>query len=279
LSTLYIVATPLGNLKDITFRAIEVLKSADIIAAEDTRHSQKLLLHFGISRKIISLHKDNESRSTDHLIKLLKSGQSVALISDAGTPLISDPGFVLVSKAHENNIVVSPIPGPCAAIAALSVSGLSCDKFTFEGFLSSSKNTRLARLKVLSNETRTCIFYEAPHRLLETLQDMCDVLGESREIVLARELTKTFETIVKSSVGKLLEFVQKDCSQQLGEIVLIVAGISEENAEKKLNNAQVENLLKTLLKELPLKSAVKIASDILGISKNKLYEFALKIKS
>src|SRR5262249_17801297 len=152
---------------DITFRAIEILKSVDIIAAEDTRHSQKLLLHFGISQKITSLHKDNELKSTENLIKLLKSGKSVALISDAGTPLISDPGFKLVASAHENNIVVSPIPGPCAAIAALCVSGLSSDKFIFEGFLSSTKNSRILRLKYLKNEKRTCIFYEAPHRLLE----------------------------------------------------------------------------------------------------------------
>jgi 16S rRNA (cytidine1402-2'-O)-methyltransferase len=279
LSTLYIVATPLGNLKDMTFRAVEILQTVDIIAAEDTRHSQKLLQHYGISRKIMSHHKDNELKSAQQLIKLLKSGQSVALISDAGTPLISDPGFKLVALAHENHITVSPIPGASAAIAALSVSGLSCDKFVFEGFLPATKNTRISRLNTLKSETRTCIFYEAPHRLIEALKDLSDVFGETREVVFARELTKTFETIYKSTLGKLLEFVQQDSVQCLGEIVLIVAGLTEVISEEKLQDAESEGLLRTLLQELPMKQAVKIACEVLKVSKNKVYEKALTFKT
>lgn len=277
MSTLYITATPIGNLNDISLRALEILKTVDFIAAEDTRHSQKLLQHYGITTPLISYHEHNERESVSYLLDKLKSGQSIALISDAGTPCISDPGYHLIKAVLEANIKVVAIPGACAAVAALSVSGLPSDRFVFEGFLSSSSSGRKNRLKLLNTETHTMIFYEAPHRIEEFLKDIAEIFGESREATLVRELTKTFETVYKSNLKNLYDFVKKDINQQKGECVIIVAGIAVEEIEKQKFN-QAKLLLKILLAEMPLKKAVKISADLFSVSKNNLYDEALKLQ-
>jgi 16S rRNA (cytidine1402-2'-O)-methyltransferase len=277
LSTLYITATPIGNLNDISLRALEILKSVDFIAAEDTRHSQKLLQHYGITTPLISYHEHNERESVNYLLDKLKSGQSLALISDAGTPCISDPGYHLIKAVLESNIKIIPIPGACAAVSALSASGLPSDRFVFEGFLSSSQSARKNRLKLLLTETRTMIFYEAPHRIEDFLKDITEIFGESREATFARELTKTFETVYKSNLKNLYNFVIKDLNQQKGECVIIVSGIAEEEIDQHQFN-QAKLLLKTLLADLPLKKAVKISAELFSVSKNDLYDEALKLQ-
>lgn len=277
MNTLYIVATPIGNLNDISLRALEILKSVSLIAAEDTRHSQKLLQHCGINTQLISYHEHNERESIDNLIKILKSGKSIALISDAGTPCISDPGYHLVKAALENHIKVVPIPGACAAISALSVSGLPSDHFIFEGFLPSSSLSRKNKLLKLKSETRTLIFYEAPHRIEESVRDLCEVFGADREATLARELTKTFETIHKANLKDLYDFIQKDPNQSKGECVIIVRGISHEQLERH-NLDEAKKLVLILLENMPLKKAVKITSELFSVSKNFLYDQALKLK-
>lgn len=277
LNTLYIVSTPIGNLNDISLRALEVLKSVDLIAAEDTRHSQKLLQHCGINTQLISYHEHNERESIDNLIKILKSEKSIALISDAGTPCISDPGYHLVKAALENDIKVVPVPGCCAAISALSVSGLPSDHFIFEGFLPNTSTSRKNKLIKLKSETRTLIFYEAPHRIEESVRDLCEVFGEAREAVLARELTKTFETIYKSNLKNLYNFIKNDINQTKGECVIIVKGISHEELEQ-YNLDQAKKLLVIFLENMPLKKAVKITAELLSVSKNLLYDEALKLQ-
>lgn len=277
---LYIVATPLGNLNDISFRALEILKSVELIAAEDTRHSQKLLQHYGLSKKLLSYHQHNEQNSAEKLIPKLNAGYSIALISDAGTPLISDPGYDLVKLAHENGIPVSPIPGPSAVISALSASGLACDKFIFEGFLPAHQKQRLARLEKLSSESRTMVFYEAPHRIQACVKAMRECFGESREAVLARELTKTFETIHKTTLGELDIFLEAHPEQLQGEIVLILAGNPKENSASLQagDNVNPEKLLALLLPEVSLKEAVKITGAFLQLPKNQVYDLALRLK-
>jgi len=274
--TLYIVATPIGNLQDITFRAIEVLKQVDCIVAEDTRHSQPLLQHYHISKPIISLHEHNERERAGDLLKRLQQGESIALISDAGTPLISDPGYSLAHQARELGLTVTPIPGACAVIAALSAAGLPTDRFTFEGFLPAKSQARINRLNELKNESRTMVFYEAPHRILDFFNDLQKVLGETRKVVLARELTKFFETIRLGSVSELIAWMIGDTNQQRGEMVVIVAGaeasISHETMDLTL-------ILSELLKHLPLKVAVDIAVKITGNKKNAVYNQALQIKN
>ena len=261
--TLYIVATPIGNLDDITLRAINTLKSVDLIAAEDTRHSGLLLQHLGIKAKLFALHDHNEQEKAQVLIEKLKSGLSIALISDAGTPLINDPGYHLVKACRENNINVVPIPGACAAIAALSVAGLPSDKFSYEGFLPAKTKARQDYLTTLCEESRTMIFYESTHRLLETLNDMQTIWGCDKHIVLAKELTKTWETIVNYSVNELIDWLQEDSNRQKGEFVLIVEGHSKtDNAI----DAKVMTTLKLLVKELPLK-------------KNQLYQIGLSLEN
>lgn len=272
---LYIVATPIGNLGDITARAVDVLRDVGVIAVEDTRHSRKLLLQFGISTPMMALHDFNESERVAHLLARLTEGESVALISDAGTPLISDPGYQLVHQAQAQGIRVVPIPGACALIAALSCAGLPTDRFTFEGFLPAKSAARLAVLQSLQNETRTMIFYEAPHRIVECLVDMEQGFGAGRGITLARELTKTFETIMHTTVGALLETVRGDSNQQKGEIVLVVAGNVEQGGEV---DAQALHTLQVLLEEMPLKQASALAARITGVKKNLLYETALQLK-
>jgi 16S rRNA (cytidine1402-2'-O)-methyltransferase len=272
--TLYIVATPIGNLGDITERAIAVLRDASVVAVEDTRHSRKLLLQFGIATPMIALHDFNEGERVAQLLKRLADGEDVALISDAGTPLISDPGYQLVRQAHAQDVKVVPIPGSCALIAALSCAGLPTDRFTFEGFLPAKTAARLAVLESLRNETRTMLFYEAPHRIVECLVDMAQSFGAEREITFAREITKTFETITHTTIGALLESVRADANQQKGEIVLVVAGKAAGTDEI---DAQALHTLRVLLVEMPVKQASALASRITGVKKNLLYDAALHL--
>lgn len=275
MGTLYVVATPIGNLQDITLRAIEVLKMVDRIAAEDTRHAAPLLKHFSINKPTISMHEFNERERLTIILDHLKQGESIALISDAGTPLISDPGFHLVKEAKAKGIDVVPIPGPCAAIAALSVAGLPTDKFTFNGFLPAKPEARRRRLASLLHESRTMIFYEAPHRLLSALQTMFDVFGE-REAVVARELTKIHESVLAFNLKEFLDYFKAHPIEQRGEIVILVDGIDEKTNKSK--EIIPENVLNILLEELPLKQAAALASKITGERKNVLYEMALTKK-
>ena len=273
--TLYIVATPIGNLDDITLRAIDTLKRVDLIAAEDTRHSGLLLQHLGIKAKLFSLHDHNEQEKAHVLIEKLQSGLSIALVSDAGTPLINDPGYHLVKACRENDIKVVPIPGACAAIAALSVAGLPSDKFIYEGFLPAKSKARQDSLASLITEPRTMIFYESTHRLLETLKDMQTIFGANKQIVLAKELTKTWETIVSFPVNELIDWLNQDASRQKGEFVLIVAGYTESNKDI---DPKAINTLKLLQKELPLKKAAAITAEIYGLKKNQLYQIGLNFE-
>jgi 16S rRNA (cytidine1402-2'-O)-methyltransferase len=274
---LYIVATPIGNLGDITQRALEILQSVDLIAAEDTRNSQKLLNHFGIKVPMMALHEHNEREQTDEIITKLLSGMSIALISDAGTPLISDPGYQLVSRVHEENLKVTPIPGPSALIAALSVAGLPTDHFCFEGFLPAKTGAREKILEDLKQESRTLVFYEAPHRLLATLTSMRDIFGDQRRICLVREITKMYETIKLDSTAVLVDWVSENTEQQKGESVLIVEGALSTNQSHKVE-IETEKLLKILLEKMSLKDAAHIAANITGLKKNALYEQALEIQ-
>ena len=274
-AALYIVATPIGNLADISARAIEVLSSVDVIAAEDTRHSKYLLQHHGIETYTISLHEHNEQQRSELLLSRIAAGESIALISDAGTPLISDPGYRLVNMAREQGIKVIPIPGACAVIAALSASGLSAERFAFEGFLPPKSTARLQALKSLANEPRTLIFYESPKRMVASLQDMLTVFGGDRKACLARELTKMFETIVTLPLAELVDVVINDANHQKGEIVLLVEG---QAAVVDSDEAEEVRVLQILLDEVPLKQAAAITASILGIKKNKAYEMALKLQ-
>lgn len=272
--TLYVVATPIGNLADMVPRAIETLQTVAVIAAEDTRHSSRLLAHFDIKTPAIAYHDHSDEQRTENLVVRLLAGEDVALISDAGTPLVSDPGYRLVCKAREQGIRVVPIPGACAMIAALSAAGLPSDRFAFEGFLPAKQVARCAFLQTIANDSRTLIFYEAPHRILETLQDMASVFGAEREVVMARELTKTFETIKGDKVAALAEWVAADTNQQRGEIVLLVQGVSKiEMAEMTLEH---ERVMMVLLGELPVKQAAAIGAKITGLKKNFLYQWALE---
>lgn len=274
---LYIVATPIGNLQDITLRAIEVLKKVDRIAAEDTRHSAPLLKHFAITKPSLSMHEFNERERHKILMEYLQQGESIALISDAGTPLISDPGFHLVREAIANGIKVMTVPGPCAAIAALSISGLPTDKFTFEGFLPAKQEARRNHLSRLLHESRTMIFYEAPHRLMSSLQTMAEVFGNERKAVVARELTKIHETVKADSLLHLITYFSTNTDRLRGEFVILIEGVNEEEMESK--EVIPENVLDILLEELPLKQAATLASKITGERKNVLYELALAKKA
>lgn len=267
---LYIVATPIGNLDDITARAITILKEVNCIAAEDTRHSMPLLHHFKINTQLIAYHEHNEKIMTPLLIKRIMAGESVALISDAGTPLISDPGFELVRTAREANISVIPIPGANAIVCALSACGLPCDRFIFEGFLPTKEQARLHYLQSLCAESRTLIFYESPYRLSATLADLVATFGDERRAVIARELTKIHETFLMDSLGKLLTRVNADSDQSRGEIVIIVAG-APKNDDLTNNELQAHKIFAILKEELPASHAVALTARITGISKNILY--------
>ncbi|MDF5462512.1 16S rRNA (cytidine(1402)-2'-O)-methyltransferase, partial [Vibrio parahaemolyticus] len=264
----------IGNLADITQRAIEILSTVDIIAAEDTRHTGKLLSHFNIQTKTFALHDHNEQQKAQVLVEKLLSGQSIALVSDAGTPLISDPGYHLVTKCRQAGVRVVPLPGACAVITALSASGLPSDRFSFEGFLPPKSKGRKDKFLEIASVERTCIFYESPHRILDSLQDMLDVLGPDREVVLARELTKTFETIQGMPLGELIEWVKSDDNQQRGEMVLLVHGHRETT-----DDSLPEDALRTLgilTKELPLKKAAALVAEIHNLKKNALYKWGLE---
>jgi len=274
-SALYIVATPLGNPHDISRRALETLAGVDLVAAEDTRRTKRLLQYFNISAVCISLHEHNESHASAQVVKRLQAGQAVALVSDAGTPLISDPGYELIRMAQQAMLRIIPVPGPSALTAALSVAGLPNDRFIFEGFLPARTAARLLRLEQLRNEPRTLIFYEAPHRILAMLSDMASIFGADREAVIAREMTKTFETIRRDSLGQLSDWIASDKEQQRGEIVVLVHG----SVEKPGDSARVEirMLLMVLLENHPTKEAVKLAADLTGEKRNRLYDIALDI--
>lgn len=273
---LFVVATPIGHLDDMTFRSIEVLKSVSVIAAEDTRQSAQLLKHYNISTPLTACHDHNESNKIDILIEKLKSGQNIALVSDAGTPLISDPGFKLVRAAQENGIRVIPVPGACAAIAALSAVGLPSDRFSFEGFLSSKQSQRLIQLEKLKYESQTMIIYEAPHRILDSVKDMAEVFGADRPVGFAREITKTFETIKKMTLGELVTFIENDRNQQKGEIVLVIGGAPDAK-DQDVEQEKLDQLLNRLLQDLSVKAASQLAADLTGIKKKIAYQRALEL--
>ncbi|EKN47294.1 MULTISPECIES: 16S rRNA (cytidine(1402)-2'-O)-methyltransferase [Pseudomonas syringae group] len=272
--SLYVVATPIGNLDDMSVRALKVLREVTLIAAEDTRHSSRLMQHFGISTPLAACHEHNERDEGSRFITRLLAGDDVALISDAGTPLISDPGYHLVRQARAAGIPVVPVPGACALIAALSAAGLPSDRFIFEGFLPAKAVGRKARLEQVKEEPRTLIFYEAPHRILECLQDMEQVFGADRPALLAREITKTFETLKGLPLGELRAFVEADSNQQRGECVVLVAGWTPPEDEDVIG-AEARRILDLLLEEMPLKRAAALAAEITGVRKNLLYQVAL----
>ena len=311
---LYIVATPIGNMSDMTPHAIDVLKQVAIIACEDTRTSGKLLSHFGIDtkgskaddekeseapntknntdnnvtdadtatkqkghNKLWAYHEHNSAIQTPKIIEMIEQGHSVALISDAGTPLISDPGYQLVQAAHAAGVRVSPIIGASAAIAALSVAGLPSDRFSFIGFLPAKTHGRQKQLAALNSRTETLIFYEAPHRIVTSLEDMAAIFGAEREVTFCRELTKTFETVHKSTLGDLVEFVKADDNQQRGEIVVVVAGV---NVAQDADDISIhDKLLQRLLEDLSVKKAAALGADITGVKKNALYQRLLELQA
>ncbi len=273
--TLYIVATPIGNLDDMSPRAVRVLSTVNLVAAEDTRHSRPLFTHFGIRTPTLAFHEHNERQLTADLLRRLQQGAAVALICDAGTPLVSDPGYLLVREAHAQGIAVSPIPGPSAAVCALSAAGLPTDRFVFEGFLPRATGQRRASLQRLRGEGRTLIFYESAHRLLGTLQEMRDAFGAERQAVLARELTKLHETLLSGNLEALCERVASDPLQSKGEMVLVVHGEDDRDRRQAM---EAERVLYILMGELPLKKAVSLATELTGAKRNWLYAKALEWK-
>lgn len=276
-SALYIVPTPIGNLADISLRALEVLQSVSAIAAEDTRHSAKLMQHHGIHTKLISYHDHGGEAQAQRILDLLRTGESVALISDAGTPLISDPGYKLVNIVREHSIPVIPLPGACAMTTALCASGLASDRFSFEGFPPAKHQARVAFLKALVRDERTLIFYESTHRIEDSLADMADAFGGDRRAVIARELTKSFETFLDGHLDTLIARLQSDPNQRKGEFVVMVAG--HKNTSEEGVSAEVVQVLSVLLDELPVKQAAALAAKITGEKKNKLYQWALDNKA
>lgn len=276
--TLYVVATPIGNLDDLSPRATRTLASVDVVAAEDTRHSGRLLSHLGIQQRMIALHDHNEKDRAAGILAELQAGRDVALISDAGTPLISDPGYVLVREARAAGHRVSPIPGPCALVAALSAAGLPTDRFLYVGFLPAKRSGRKASLDLLSSEVATLVFYESPHRILESVRDIAEVLGSGREIVLGREITKTFETFYSGSVAEVLAELERDPHGSRGEFVVMVRGAVAHSGNSREATMDVDRVLRVLLAELPVKKVAKMAAELTGLSKNELYQRALALK-
>ena len=276
IGTLYVVATPIGNLGDITLRALETLKMVDAIAAEDTRHTAGLLSHFGIVNKLISVHEHNERQSTEKLLTNLQIGESIALVTDAGTPGISDPGAIVVKIVREAGIKVVPIPGVSAVVAALSASGITQNGFYFHGFLPASGAARRKVLESLKSQSVTLVLYEAPHRIVECVEDLAKVLGGERQLTFARELTKTFETIYTCPASLASAWLQADVNQQRGEFVLLIEAAPMVEAQEISEEAQ--RVLICLLAELPLKQAVALATEITNLKKNDLYELALSLK-
>ncbi len=273
--TLFIVATPIGNLDDITFRAVETLKSVDLVLAEDTRHSQKILSHFNIKTPISAFHDYNEREKCNTVVDKLKQGDSIALISDAGTPLISDPGYILVSAAKKNSVNVVPIPGPSALITALSASGIPSDRFSFFGFLPSKQNARIKTLKTFASRPETIIVYESPKRIMATLTDMLFVFGEEREVCLAKELTKTFETILTTNISNLIDYISADPGHQKGEFVLLISSTAKKGQLEF--DQQLDRLLPVLCSEMGSSKAAKLAAKITGIDKKYCYQRAIEL--
>ncbi|SBV36847.1 putative methyltransferase [uncultured Stenotrophomonas sp.] len=273
-ATLYVVATPIGNLADLSPRAQEVLRSVAAICAEDTRHTGQLLSHFGIGRPLVALHDHNEEAMAERVVARLLGGESLALVSDAGTPLVSDPGFRLVRAARAAGVRVSPVPGACAAIAALSVAGLPSDRFVFEGFLPAKAAARRERLQRLAGETGTLVFYESSHRIAESLADMAVAFGGERPAVVARELTKLFETVLDGSLEQLLGAVQADDNQRKGEFVVMVQGAGDDE-EAKI--AEGRRLYAKLNEHLPPSTAAKLAAELSGAPRKALYGKGLSV--
>ena len=270
---LYIVATPIGNISDITYRAIETLQQVDLIAAEDTRHSGKLLSHYQIKKPLFPLHDHNERQRGKILVEKIQAGQAVALISDAGTPLISDPGYHLVNECREAGVDVVPIPGACATVTALSAAGLPTDRFSFEGFLPAKEKGKQDKLKALMEEARTMVFYESPRRIQDTVQQIINIFGSDRKLVIARELTKTFESFYALPAGEMLDFLNQDSNHCRGEFVLMVAGAQKD--DESIPQVALNTL--TLLKEqLPLKKAAALTAQIHDRQKNELYKWGLE---
>ncbi len=273
---LYVVPTPLGNLADMTPRAVDVLRRVAWVAAEDTRHTAPLLGHFGVSARLLAAHEHNEEAAAQQIIGKLRAGESVALVSDAGTPGVSDPGARLVARVREAGFRIVPLPGPCAAVTALSASGLSEAHFLFYGFLPAKAKQRQDALSELADLPYALVFYEAPHRILETVEALCAVLGSERTLVIARELTKLFETIHSCPLGEALAWLRADHNRQRGEFVLLVSQAPSSPAKE---SAEGERVLKLLLAEgLPVKQSAKLAQAITGAGRNALYELALKLK-
>lgn len=273
---LYVVATPIGNLSDISRRAVEILGEVDLVAAEDTRHTKKLLDALNIhAPAMLSLHEHNERERLDHLLALLEEGRRIALVSDAGTPLISDPGFPLVARCREHGVKVVPVPGPSAVITALSVSGLPTDRFLFEGFLPRTASKRQARLDLLRDFTSTMVFYESSHRILQTLTDMQHLFGEDRQAVMARELTKVFETVFPGTLARLVEIVAADPNQQRGEFVVMVAGAE---ARPERVEAEARRVLDAFADELSPNRLAKVAAKLYGGNKRDYYQYLLEKK-
>jgi 16S rRNA (cytidine1402-2'-O)-methyltransferase len=279
---LYVIATPIGNLGDLSARARDTLQNCALIAAEDTRHTGMLLKHFGIQTPQISLHDHNEASRAVEIIARLRDGHSIALVSDAGTPAISDPGFELVRAVAAAGLEIAAIPGPCAAIAALSISGLPTDRFCFEGFLPARGSARRERLKLLEQEPRTLVLYEAPHRVQETLEDCVNAFGAARPGAVAREITKLHETTYRGSLGELSSLARSDADFVRGEIVLLIAGATLSAAPADAgadgHGGALDKALAALLKELPLKQAARLAAQITGARDNEAYKRALRLK-
>lgn len=273
---LYVVATPIGNLEDLSPRARRILAEATMVAAEDTRHSGRLLRHFGIAARLVSLHEHNEAQAVPALVARLRQGQTVALVSDAGTPLVSDPGFELVRAVHRAGLPVLAVPGPSAALAALCVSGLPTDRFVFEGFLPARGGPRRARLQALAGETRTMVFFEAPHRVHACLRDLCQAFGQQRPAALAREITKLHEETVCASLGEILAWLDQRDGRQRGEFVLVVGGGAGAERGPSLD---LDRLLRALVQELGVKGAARVAAQATGEPRNRLYERALRLTS
>ncbi len=277
-AVLYVIATPIGNLGDLSPRAQQILSDVDLIAAEDTRHTGRLLSHFSIKSTLISVHDHNESARAQLIIDALTQGKRIALVSDAGTPLISDPGYGLVKRVRDAGFRVSPVPGCCAFVAALSAAGLPSDRFMFIGFLPAKKQARIKQLTALVDDSCTLIFYESTHRILACLDDMESVFGVDREIVIAREITKTFETFKSGSVADIKEWMLADHHQQKGEFVVLVRGAVCSEKEQSVDS-QSAKLLMLLASELPPKKAASIVAEVTGIHKKQLYEYLLQVDS
>lgn len=274
---LYVVATPIGNLDDLSERARQVLAKADLVAAEDTRHSGRLLQHLGLSKPMLALHDHNERGRVSRVLEALSNGQIVALVSDAGTPLISDPGYIVVREARGAGFKVSPVPGACALVAALSAAGLPTDQFLFAGFLPAKRVGRRSALEGFRSQPATLVFYESPHRITDLMEDVVEVFGSDRECVLGRELTKAFETFYAGAAADVLTNLQEDPHGSRGEFVVMIRGSSDAPGAEA--SVDADRLLALLVEELPVKKAARIVAEVSGLGKNELYQRALALKS